>query len=108
MEMEFVKYGEYSSINHCRRSLYNLQAQINSMTIHIPQSKKLRRNTEIMEQKKARWAEQEPRTMQLKKEHDAMYAELLKSYSQDELERLLSLPFDDLKKMDVSPESPKS
>lgn len=65
----------------------------------------MRRKTEVMKQKKAQLAKQQASNMKLKEKHDEMYAELLKTWSRDELERLLSHPLDDLKKMDLSPES---
>lgn len=54
-----------------------------------------------MKQKKAQLAK---KNMKLKAKHDEMYAELLESYSRDELERLLSIPFEDLQNMNLSPE----
>lgn len=63
-----------------------------------------------MKQKQSQLAQQRARNMQLKQKHDEMYGELLKTYSREKLEQLLSLPSDELKKLDLSPErtSPES
>lgn len=100
-----------SQLNHHRLCIHkcNNSKNLNDNPI-IPQSKKLKRKTEVMKQKKAQLVRQQALNMKMKQKHDEMYAELLKTWSRDELEHLLSQPLDDLKKMDLSPErvSPES
>lgn len=60
-----------------------------------------------MKQRNARLAQQTTVNAKLKAKHDEMYADLLKTYTRDELEHLLSYSLDDLKKMDVTAASEK-
>lgn len=65
---------------------------------------------DIMRQRQSQLAQKRASNMKLKQKHDKMYEELLKYWSRDKLEQLLSVPLDDLKTMDLSPEreSPES
>lgn len=65
---------------------------------------------DIMKQRQAQLAHKRASNMKLKQKHDEMYEELLKTWPRHKLEQLLSIPLDDLKKMDLSPEreSPES
>lgn len=73
-------------------------------------AKKAKRKMDQLKEKKSQLEQKRASNMKLKQQHDAMYQEMLKYWSSDEIERLLSHTLDEVKNMDISPErkSPES
>lgn len=70
----------------------------------------MKRKTDVLKQKKSEIEQKRAANAKLKEKHDTMHKEMLKHWSPDEIERLLSYSLDDLQNMDLSPErkSPES